>query len=246
MKRFWREAASGPAEGGGHAVCLDGRPVRTPAGKALVVPGPALAAAIAAEWGGQGHRPGAPVRPQDMPLTQLACTALDRIAADPAATAAAIARFAETDLLCYRAEEPEALIARQRAIWQPVLDWLAQTYDAPLGVTAGLMPLAQERAALEALGRVVARIAPLPLAGLSLAVGAMGSLALGLALLAGRLDAEAAADAALLDETFQAERWGSDPEAEARRAQLRADVAAAARLFALLRTDAVPFEAQLA
>jgi len=237
LKRFWREASAGPAEEGGHAVRLDGRPVRTPAGHALVVPGPALAAAIAAEWAGQGHGPGAAVAPHRMPLTQLACTALDRIGADPAATVTAILRIAETDLLCYRADEPPALVARQTEAWQPMLDWLARTHDVPLAVTAGLMPVAQPPAALAALRQAVAGLAPLELAALGLAAAAAGSLALALALAAGRLTAAEAAALALLDETFQAEFWGRDAEAEERRERIAADLEAAGRLFALLRAD---------
>jgi chaperone required for assembly of F1-ATPase len=233
MKRFWDTAGAVAGEAG-FEVRLDGKPVRLPGGTPLRVAGPALAEALAAEWQAAGGAKGGAMRPDDVPLTRLVGTAEERIAPDPGPTIDGLLRYAETDLLCYRAEDPR-LALRQARDWQPLLDWAARQLDAPLRVTAGVMPVAQPAEALAALRRALAGQPPLALAALGVAVPALGSLVLGLALAERRLDAAAAHALATLDETFQEELWGSDPEAMSRRARIAADVALAGRLLDLAR-----------
>lgn len=233
MKRFWDQAGIALADGR-FAVLLDGRPVRLPGGGQLCVPARGLAEAIAAEWQQAGGEKGGVFTHDDVPLTRLVGTAEERIAPDPMPTITAIARYAETDLLCYRAEDRK-LAARQAAEWDPVLHWAALAFDAPLRVTTGVMPVRQPPEAISALTRAVGAHAPLELAALGVAVPALGSLVLGLALLAGRLDPAAAEAAATLDERHQEEFWGLDAEAAQRRAGIAADVALAARFCALAR-----------
>ncbi|HEV7268671.1 MAG TPA: ATP12 family chaperone protein [Falsiroseomonas sp.] len=233
MKRFWDKAEAAEAAGR-FTVLLDGRPVRLPGGGPLGIPSRALAEAIGAEWNAAGGVKGGAFTPDDVPLTRLVGTAEERIAPDPAPTVAALARYGETDLLCYRAEEPR-LARRQAAAWDPLLAWAALTLDAPLRTTAGVMPVAQDAHALAALSRAVAALPPVEIAALGILVPSLGSLVLALALAAGRLDAAEAHALSTLDERFQEEFWGLDAEAEARRAQIAAEVALAARLIALAR-----------
>ena len=233
MKRFWDEARIAEAEGH-FAVLLDNRPVRLPGGGHLRVAARPLAEAIAAEWQQAGGGKGSLFSHDDVPLTRLVGTAEERIAPDPTPTVTAIARYAETDLLCYRAEDRK-LAARQAVEWDPVLEWAALALDAPLRVTTGVMPVGQPPQAISALTRAVAAHPPLELAALGVAVPALGSLVLGLALLTGRLDPAAAEAAATLDERHQEEFWGLDAEAAQRRAGIAADVALAARFVALAR-----------
>jgi chaperone required for assembly of F1-ATPase len=234
MKRFWDSAAAAPQPEGGFGVLLDGRPVRLPGGAPLRVQEAPLAEAIAAEWGAAGGTKGGEMTPEDVPLTRLAGTAQERIAPDPAPTVEGLAKYAETDLLCYRAEEPR-LAALQAESWQPLLDWAALQHDAPLRVTAGLMPVPQDPVALSALRRAVAALAPIELAALAVLVPALGSLVLGLAVVQERLDATEAHRLATLDETFQEAFWGTDAEAAARRLRIAREVEIAARLVALSR-----------
>lgn len=240
MKRFWDHAAVAPQPDGGFGVLLDGRPVRLPGGVTLLLPNPALAAAVAAEWNaaGGGARD-AEMSMAEVPLTRLVGTAQDRIAADPAPLVDGLAHYGTTDLLCYRAAE-ERLVAAEAAAWQPLLDWAALHLDAPLRVTAGLMPVAQDPDALAALRRAVAALPPLELTALGVLVPALGSLVLGLAVLRGRLEALAAHELSTLDERFQEGFWGTDAEALARRQRIAGEVAVAARLVALSRGEAAP------
>lgn len=209
----------------GHRVLLDDKPLKSPAGTVLVSPAPALAAAIAEEWRAQS----ALLDLGKAPLTRLLGTTLDRVPSRRAEIEAEIAGYAETELVCHRAEHPEALVRRQSEIWQPLLEWFARRHDAPLVITRGVLAVAQPPASLAAIRRAVARLDAFRLMGLSLAVGATGSLVIGCALAEGRLDAEAAFTAAELDASFQIEKWGEDADAAKRRAGLRADLALAAR-----------------
>ena len=231
MRRFW-DTVSWDGEPGAFRVLLDGRPVRLPGGTPLRVGSEKLLRAIAAEW--QAVEVGSTaVSFADLPITRLAGTAQERIAPDPGPTVEAIAKYAETDLLCYRADGPEVLVHRQARGWQPWLDWAALSYDAPLRVTAGVAPIRQHRDSVAALRRAVAVLEVEVLAALGLAVPALGSLVLGLAMAAGKLDAPEAHALGALDELFQAEQWGEDAEAAARRTGIAADIALAAQLISL-------------
>jgi chaperone required for assembly of F1-ATPase len=230
MRRFY-QAATAAAVKVGYAVLLDDKPVRTPAKQALAVPTAALAEAIAAEWRGQGDT----IDLNALPLTRIASTAIDLVAPRHGAIVDAIAKYAGTDLVCYRSEHPPALAERQREAWQPLIDWLALRYDAPLAVTTGILPIDQPAASLQALHAELAAQGAMTLAALHLLTAACGSLVVALALAEGRLDADSAFATAQLDETFEIEQWGEDAEQTQRRAALRQDIAVAARFLALMR-----------
>jgi chaperone required for assembly of F1-ATPase len=232
MKRFYRET-SVVAAGEEFAVQLDSKPLLSPGKRELRVPNRALAEAIAAEWRGQGVT----VKPLDLPLTRLGSTAIDRVAPCRDAVIAEIAKYAATDLLCYRAEEPRELVERQQQIWQPLLDWAEARFGATFAITQGVTPIPQAPATLTAIERAIAAHNAMLLVALHLATSACGSVVLGLALLANRLSAEEAFAAGQLDESYQIERWGEDSEQTTRRAALKEDIALAARFAALLRAD---------
>ncbi len=236
MKRFW-DTATIEAFDDGYAVLLDGKPMRLPGGGVLRVAGEPLALAIAEEWQAAGGGKGGEMSFADTPLTRLAGTAQQRIAPDPASTVDAIARYAESDLLCYRADAPPELVERQAREWQPWLDWAALTYDAPLRVSTGVAYVKQHRGALGALRAAVAALDVPALGALGIAVPALGSLVLGLALAEARLDAATAHALGCLEELFQAELWGEDAEAAIRRAGIAADIALAERFLRLTRPE---------
>jgi chaperone required for assembly of F1-ATPase len=230
MKRRYT-AASVVRAGELYAIALDAKAVRTPAKRALVVPSRGLAEAIAAEWREQGDE----VRAHTMPLTRLASTAIDLVAQRREQVVAEIVNYAGSDLLCYRAEHPPELIAREHDAWQPLIDWAILRFDAPLVVTGGILPVRQLPETMRAFTAAVDAYDPLMLTALHAITTASGSLVIALAVLEGRLDATAAFAAAELDETFEIEKWGEDAEQSERRAALQDDIAAAARFAALLR-----------
>ena len=228
-KRFY-ESADAVEAAGGHGIALDGKLVRTPAGKPLAVPNAALAGALAEEWTAQGET----IDRETMPLTRLVCTALDLVPERRADIVAEVGSYAETDLVCYRTEEPPALARRQIAAWQPLVAWAAERYGAHLAVTTSITPLAQTPEALEALRAAVAANDDFMLAGLSLTTRSFGSVVIALAMRERRLGATEAARASLVDEHYQIERWGEDAELAARCARVARDAAGAERLFRLL------------
>jgi chaperone required for assembly of F1-ATPase len=228
MKRIYKEASAIPHEAG-FTVALDGCPLRTPAKEKLVLPTRALAEAVAAEWAAQGEE----VRPAEMPLMRLSSIALDIVAKRREQVIAEVAKYAETDLVCYRAPEQPELAARQQASWQKLLDWASLRFDAPFAVTSGVVPLPQSAATLHAMRSAVAAYATPELTALHAVTTACGSLVIGLALVEGEIDAAEGFAASQLDETFQIEHWGEDEIQTRRRAALEADIAAAARFLAL-------------
>ena len=229
-RRFYKTATSTPVEDG-WGILLDGKALRSPAKRPFVLPTEALAAAIAEEWQAQGEK----VEPGSMPLMQFAATAIDRLADDRTALVEEIAGYGRSDLVCYRAEEPPSLARRQEETWQPLIAWAAERYDVALAVTTGIVAVEQPAHALATFRRVLEACDLFALTALAGATGSAGSLVIALALAEGRLGPDEAADAALLDELFQAEKWGSDPEAERRRAAIRADLHAAKRFHSLSR-----------
>lgn len=232
MKRFW-DVAAVVRQGEDFAIQLDGRPMRIPGGAPLILRSHALAAAIAAEWQAAGGAKDGTLSMEEVPLTRLAGTAQDRIAPDPAPVARELARYAETDLLCYRAVHPEPLVVREARAWQPWLDWLEKTHGARLEPTEGISHRRQDPAALARVAEAMAAQTPSTLAGLGIVVPALGSVVLGLALAAGALDATRAHELASLDELFEVEAWGEDAEGRARRDAVAADIAGADRFIRL-------------
>ncbi|MFZ5792160.1 MAG: ATP12 family chaperone protein [Pseudomonadota bacterium] len=229
MKRFYRDAAA-CSEAGGHGILLDGKSLKSPAGKRFLLPSAALAEAIATEWRDQGEK----IVPVTMPLMQLAATAIDRVTEARAETVATVAGFGATDLLCYRAESPRELVERQERLWQPLVDWARLHLDAPLVVVAGVVPRPQPREALKAIEAAVAALDAFRLTALASATGAAGSVILGLALIERRLPAIEVYELSQLDESFQIEKWGEDAEAARRRADLKAEIEAAEQFLTLL------------
>jgi chaperone required for assembly of F1-ATPase len=229
MKRFWKDAAAIPVEGG-HDIHLDGKPVRTPGRAPLTLPSPALADAVADEWRNVGET----IDPRAMPLTGLSNAAIDRIAPDPAAFAAGLAKYGESDLLCYRADHPLELQLRQQAAWDPLLDWARTRYGIDPVTATGVMHRAQSSETVARLAEAVAALSPFQLAALSPLVTVTGSLIAALALLEGAATPEDVWSAANLDEDWQAEHWGEDDLARKARAARRADFDAGARFLSLL------------
>lgn len=229
-KRFWKTASVAP-EGTGFAVLLDARPVRTPAKTALLLPTRELAELIAAEWDAQSGE----VRPDTMPATRMANSAIDKVRPQFAEVAEMLAEYAGSDLLCYRAEAPEALIARQAAGWDPLLDWAANTHAAPLIVTKGVVHVAQPADSLATLRAALFDQTEFQLAALHDLIAITGSLVLGLAVAEGRIDAEEAFDLSRIDEHWQAEQWGTDEDAAEIEAAKRQALIEAARFHQLCR-----------
>jgi chaperone required for assembly of F1-ATPase len=221
------DIAAGPE---GFALCRDGAPLKTPAGAILAVPTPVLAEEIAKEWRAQGKK----INHATMPLTQLAATAIDIVGKGRGKIVGQIAAYAESELLCHRAETPPELAERQQRMWQPLLDWCAEHFNARLLTGIGIVPIAQPPEALKALHRAIEAYDDFRLAGLQHAVDVSGSLVLGLALAEGHINAAQAFEAAELDATFQIEKWGDDPAAEKRRAGINHDLHMCERWLELL------------
>ena len=229
MKRFWKDV-NVEREGNGWGIRLDGRPVKTPARAPLVVPAEQLAVAIAAEWRSVEDT----VDPRAMPLSGLANAAIDRVGPHREAFAQGLARYAEADLACYRAEGPRGLVERQEWQWDKLLAWTRRRYDVDFTTTCGLMHVEQPSATVERLTHAVASLHPFQLAGLSPLVTVGGSLIAALAVLEKAITPEEALDAVSVDERWQLEQWGTDAEAEAALENRRRDFLAGAGFLDLL------------
>ena len=229
LKRFYNEATAIKVDDG-FTVVLDGKPVKTPGKRNLVVPFEAIAEAIAGEWQEQGETIDVPA----MAMLRLAATAIDRVAINRAEVDAVTLKFAETDLLCYRAEEPPELVARQTKSWQPLLDWADSNLQAPLVITEGIVPVVQPHEALNGLGATLTALSNFEVTAVSGIAAATGSLVLGFAVKLGRLSPKEAADVGLLDELFQMEQWGEDEITQERHAAIRQEINESARFLELL------------
>lgn len=232
-KRFYKSVtvAAHSSSPSAFRILLDGKPVRTPAKAEFAVPTGPLAEAIAAEWEAQADR----INPETMPLTKLANSAIDGVCPRVADVRADLVKYAGSDLLCYRADGPEPLVRRQRQCWDPVLAWSETALGARMTVADGIMPVVQPGAVSAAVERTLAARGPFELAALHVMTTLMGSALLALAHAGGHLSADAAWQAAHVDEDWQISQWGEDAEAKARRERRRAEMQAASRLLALLR-----------
>ena len=229
MKRFWKSARAVEKDGA-WGVELDGRPVRTPARELLSVPTQRLAEAIAAEWNVVDEQ----IDPRDMPLTGLANAAVDRVRPDKQVFAGGLAKYAEADLACYRAEGPRGLIERQAELWDELLAWGRRRFDVDFRTTSGLLHVDQPPATVERLAHAVNALDPYRLAALSPLVTIGGSLLAALGVLEEVFTPEQAWEAVSVDDRWQLEQWGSDEEAEVALANRQRDFLAAAQFLRLL------------
>jgi chaperone required for assembly of F1-ATPase len=227
-RRFWKSAQV-VTEAGGYTIRLDGRPVKTPAKARFVLPTEALAQEIAAEWDAQGDM----IRPATMPLTRAANSAIDKVAPNVPDVVAEIVGYGASDLLCYRADGPQALTARQAEVWDPLLGWAAEALGAPLRVTRGVVPVSQPHPSLARLADHVRERPPFELTALHDLVALSGSLIIGLRALNPEAGLDALWRASRIDEDWQIENWGEDDEAAAAMVARRRAFVDAARFFEL-------------
>lgn len=232
MKRFYKQVSIAPVEGG-FGVLLDGKSVKTPARNTLVLPAEKLADAIAVEWREQKEE----VIVSSMPLLRLANTAIDGVSANREDVINAILRFGENDLVCYRAHQPPELAARQRAGWDPLLDWVAQRHGARMRVAQGLNHVDQLPETLAALREPLEGLDAFALAGLHVVASVTGSMVLALTVLDDALSGARAFELSRIDEAYQAEKWGQDSEAVKRANALAHELDKAVELIALSRME---------
>ncbi|WP_426238107.1 ATP12 family chaperone protein [Pararhizobium sp. DWP1-1-3] len=231
-KRFYKSVGIGPAEDGGHAILLDGRTVRTPAKHYLTVPTQAAATLLAAEWDAQKDE----IDPATMPVTRLANTAIDGVSKDIRAVFDDILNFAGTDLLCYRASDPEGLVARQSERWDPLITWAAEKLGARFVLVEGVVHQLQPRAAINGVAEALRAYAtPLGLACLHTITTLTGSALIAIAFAEKQLSAQEAWALAHLDEDWQIEHWGTDDEAFQRRENRWREMQAATATLDALR-----------
>lgn len=215
-------------------ILLDGKPIRPPLKKMLETPIQKLAEGIAAEWDAQREH----IEAENMPLTRLLSTAIDRVGPERGMIEGELLRYVDSDLLCYRADHPADLVRRQNAIWQPVLDRLTAHYGVSMTVSHGVLPVAQPPEAHRSLRAAIGALDVLALTAFQAATGITSSLALSLAFVHGRLSADEVYAAAVLDETYQTERWGEDDEAAARRARIAFELQGIGRFIDLVKSTA--------
>ena len=207
-------------EGDSYCVRLDTKPIKTPEGRALFIPSQALAVDVASEWAAQGDD----IKPLSMPLMRLVCTAIDKVAPFRAGVIEQLARYGLSDLLCYRSERPNDLVALQHKQWQPILDWVAHSLQVPLNVTSGIVHIDQPDGTFEKLTVIIDVYDDFKLAALGEITQLTGSLSLGLACIEGHIDGAFAFQASQIDDDWQTEQWGEDAEAMERRNNLEADI----------------------
>jgi chaperone required for assembly of F1-ATPase len=229
-KRFYASAEVGEADGG-FSTMLDGKPIKTPSGRQVIVPVRSIADAIAAEWNAQTDT----LDPLTMPLTRLANSVVEGVAGKADAVADDIAKYLGSDLLFYRAGHPEALVAREAAHWDPILFWAADTLGAHFILAEGLVHVRQPDSAIAA-ARAALPSDPWSIAALHVVTSLTGSALLALALLHGVIDQDQVWAAAHVDEDWNMEKWGVDEEVAARRAARLVDFKAAANILKALNT----------
>ncbi|PTM90241.1 ATP12 family chaperone protein [Mycoplana dimorpha] len=231
-KRFYKEVSIGATDDG-YAILLDGRPVRTPAKRPLVVASASVADRLKAEWDAQVEE----IDPAKMPVTRLVNTALDGVADNRDAVVDEIVRFAGTDMICYRADSPERLVELHRQGWDPVLEWAAAAVGARFILAEGVIHQEQPPAAIAAFASALGKFSsPLAIACLHTVTTLTGSAILALAFAHGRLDSETVWKLAHIDEDWQIEHWGTDEEAFRRRELRRQELDVAAGVFNAMRT----------
>lgn len=219
LKRFYKKVDI-EQHGDDFCVTLDGRQLKSPAKRQMLLPSQAMAEALAQEWDAQEKE----INPMTMPVMALTATAVDRIGQQRDGVLEQIAKYGGTDLICYWADDPEELTRRHAEAWTPLLEWTRNTYDIELKTQTGIMHVAQPDGTIDAFHRIIAAYNDWELAALSSATHCTGSIVIALALMNKHLDAERAFEVSQIDETYQIELWGEDWEAKDRRKTILNDL----------------------
>ncbi|MCD8497984.1 MAG: ATP12 chaperone family protein [Alphaproteobacteria bacterium] len=233
MKRFYK-MVSFKEEPGGYAICLDGRPVKTPARHTLIAPHQAMAEALQAEWAAQGDE----VKPESMPLTQLLNTHIDKVREGRGEMEALVLKYLDTDLLCYRCEEPPEVATVQNEHWNKWLDWFEKIFEERLETTSALAAIKHPASAHEKVAAHVKSLDDAQFTVLQMAVPLSGSLILGLAFANGAASPDQMMDAMFAEENYKGiyykeDQYGPDPLTEKKRIAAKRDLEGAARFLAL-------------
>jgi chaperone required for assembly of F1-ATPase len=229
-KRFYKTVEAQKEENG-FCVLLDGKPVKTPARKTVLVAKQAAARLLVDEWSTQQEH----IDPATMPVTRLVNTAIDGVSVDMQAVKEDIIRFAGSDLLCYRVESPQGLLQQQRIYWDPLIDWAQSALNARFVLTEGIVHVAQSAEAMAAFGTHVGMIdQPDQLASIHSLTSLTGSAIIAMALFKGGADPKDAWSAACVDEDWQLSQWGEDSEALALREARKREFDAAVNLLKCL------------
>ncbi len=229
MQRFYKDVTVAPV-GQGFEIHLDGKPVRTPGRAILTVPNQAVADAIAAEWSAQNET----IEMSVMPLTRLAYAAIDHVRANRAEVVDTVSKYAETDLVSYRAEAPLRLQEMQNNAWQPLVEWMEERFGVRLAITEGILPVAQDPAHMATVRDVIEALDDFRMAALQAVTTASGSVALGLALWDNAIEPDMAWRVAQIEEDFQIGFWGDEPNAIIMREGRKQTMMAGADLFRFL------------
>jgi chaperone required for assembly of F1-ATPase len=230
-KRFWKQAETVAAEGG-FGISLDGRPVKTPAKATLVVPMQSMAQAIAEEWDAQVEK----IDPGTMPMTRAANAAIDKVAIQFDEVADMLAAYGDSDLLCYRATDPQELIARQAEQWDPMLDWADATFGVRLTTCAGVIHVPQDVKGQARLAKELQVLTHFQLAAAHDLISLSGSLIIALAVMAKEVPPHEGWRLSRIDEDWQSEKWGDDDDANALAAIKKTAFLDAARFFEMSLT----------
>lgn len=225
MKRFYKLVTSAPSSQGGFSIHLDGKPVKTPSGEELIAPTQKLADAIVAEWASQKEH----IDPETMPLTQITTTATGGMDRDVIQNA--VLAYLNTDLICYRADRPEAVAERQAKAWSPWIDWFEKQSGVRLETTTGLAALTQAEAAHDFVKDRIRDLNDLEFTALQIATATSGSLVLALAFMAGDAGPDQVFEAAQVEEHYRSELYnesfyGKAPHQEKIQNAMRRDLAA--------------------
>ena len=232
-KRFYKKVTIEELDDG-FAINLDSKPVKTPGKQRLSMPGEESAKLVAEEWEAAKEV----INPLKMPVTRLANTAIDGVATEMQAVLEDVSRFAASDLLCYRADAPEGLVAKQREHWDPILDWASSSLSATFEIAEGVVHIPQPKEAITAFGsRLKTHADPFKLACIHTFTSLSGSALLALALAENEIDAQTAWNAAHVDEDWNISLWGHDYEAEERRKQRWTDFQGSDLLFKAVLND---------
>lgn len=230
MKRFYKDVSISE-QGEMFAVLLDGKNIKTPQKSLCLMPTRGMADAVAKEWNDQEEE----IDPVSMPITKLMNTAIDRIAARRSEVIDELMEFAGSDQLCYRAENPQELVKLQNEIWDPLLARMRERHTVELKLTAGIIFQEQDPDQILKIRKLIENIENFPLMAFYGMTTVCGSVTIGVNLFEGHISTEEAWEAGHLDENFQVSKWGSDYEAEDRRANLKAELGNAARFLSLCR-----------
>ena len=216
MKKFWKKVSIKKISFNSFQIMLDERILQTPLKRELILPNLNLAQEIAKEWDQDSIN----IKTESMIFYGLISTSLDKIIDNRNVYIDDILDYIDTDLICYRADNPKELVELQKSKWDPIILLVEKYIGTKVQVFIGVSPNKQHYTVHDGINNLIDQFDIFEISALHRITNITGSIFLSLCVLRKDISKNEVFELSFLDELWQEENWGFDKENSQKRKEI--------------------------